>query len=277
MLCFISKLFNNTNPSCALRLQQVQGFFVGGAIGEALALPVRNKSKEEILKNPVTELLGFGDFQTPAGFFAECTQATLDFAKFLCDNAYEKYTPERFFYLCNQWYILKAKDEEHRLRVILPCAALSGIFYSSMKKDFDSVFSSIPDLLSDEAIAPAVVVFCVFKNVSEGKSLEKSCKIAKKSLKKVLKKIGLVINSANISLKILKLLMHCATATNSYQAGVLDGINQGENTDLTGNLLGNLLGLFYGLENIPYIWKKFLVGQDNFLKTAEQIAKLNYI
>jgi ADP-ribosyl-[dinitrogen reductase] hydrolase len=44
---------------------------MGVAVGDALGVPVEFKSRSEILKNPVTTMIGFGTYNLPAGTFSD--------------------------------------------------------------------------------------------------------------------------------------------------------------------------------------------------------------
>lgn len=271
----IKRFFGICTNKNVLTGKQLAGFVVGGAIGEALGLPVVGKSAQELAAEPVTELLGFGDYATPAGSYSVCEDSLLDFCQYLADNFRGGFEPEKFFGLLNNWYLIKAKDEDQRLKIMLPCAALSGIFYAKMKKNRSVNLSKIPDILCDEAVAPTSLIFYLFSYFSQGFSMKKSLKMARKSSEKLQKIIGLKIFSGNFYFVIIDAITICASINNGYQNGLLKAVNLGGKTDLVGNILGNLLGLFYGLENIPYFWRKFLRNETVLLQKSRQICEMN--
>ena len=53
----------------------------GHAVGDALGVPVVRKKREDLDKDPVTNMRGFGSYNLPAGCFSDDTSmslATLD-------------------------------------------------------------------------------------------------------------------------------------------------------------------------------------------------------
>ena len=55
----------------------VKALFVGHAIGDALGVPVEFVSREELSKNPVREMRGFGSHNVPPGTWSDDTSMTL--------------------------------------------------------------------------------------------------------------------------------------------------------------------------------------------------------
>ncbi len=50
---------------------------VGFAVGDALGVPAEFKSREELIQNPVTQMLGYGSHQVPKGCWSDDTSMTL--------------------------------------------------------------------------------------------------------------------------------------------------------------------------------------------------------
>ena len=61
----------------AVNLYQVMSLVFGHAIGDALGVPVEFDSREELSKNPVTDMRGFGTHEVPAGAWSDDTSMTL--------------------------------------------------------------------------------------------------------------------------------------------------------------------------------------------------------
>ncbi|CAF2065061.1 unnamed protein product [Rotaria magnacalcarata] len=59
----------------------------------------------------------------------------------------------------------------------------------------------------------------------------------------------------------------------SFEKGVLDAVNLGDDTDTTAAIYGELAGAVYGIENIPSRWRQKLF-QENFIMT---VAKALYV
>ena len=62
-------------------LRKIKAVMLGHAVGDALGVPVEFCSREELTKNPVTDMRGFGTYPVPAGAWSDDTSmslATLD-------------------------------------------------------------------------------------------------------------------------------------------------------------------------------------------------------
>ena len=61
---------------------------LGTAIGDALGLPIQFLDREVIAKNPVTTMVGYGQFDVPAGTWSDDSSLSLCLAESLC-NGYD--------------------------------------------------------------------------------------------------------------------------------------------------------------------------------------------
>ncbi len=59
--------------------------------------------------------------------------------------------------------------------------------------------------------------------------------------------------------------------TQTYAEAVLKAVNLGEDTDTTGAVTGGLAGIYYGIENIPALWKQVLVRKTDIEKLAQKL------
>lgn len=57
---------------------------LGTAIGDALGLPVQFLDREVVAKNPVTTMIGYGQFNVPAGTWSDDSSLSLCLAESLC-------------------------------------------------------------------------------------------------------------------------------------------------------------------------------------------------
>ena len=63
-----------------MRLKYIDGLF-GFVVGDAMGVPIEFKTREELLKNPVTKMIGEGTYNLPAGTWSDDTSmmiATID-------------------------------------------------------------------------------------------------------------------------------------------------------------------------------------------------------
>ena len=62
---------------------QIKSALFGVAIGDALGVPVEFKSRENILQNPVTDMIGYGTYNLPPGTFSDDSSMTFCLAEAL--------------------------------------------------------------------------------------------------------------------------------------------------------------------------------------------------
>lgn len=60
-----------------MELSRIKALLVGHAVGDALGVPVEFMSREELAKNPVREMRGFGSHNVPPGTWSDDTSMTL--------------------------------------------------------------------------------------------------------------------------------------------------------------------------------------------------------
>ena len=69
-------------------LNQIKSAILGLATGDALGVPVEFKSKSALQANPVTDMMGFGTHQQPAGTWSDDSSLTFCLMESLC-NGYD--------------------------------------------------------------------------------------------------------------------------------------------------------------------------------------------
>lgn len=57
--------------------ERIVGGILGVVVGDALGLPVQFLPREEVRENPVTEMTGYGTFDTPPGTWSDDSSLTL--------------------------------------------------------------------------------------------------------------------------------------------------------------------------------------------------------
>lgn len=68
------------------KLNQIKSALFGVAVGDALGVPVEFKSRETISKNPVTDMIGYGTYNLPAGTWSDDSSLTFCLAEALTQN-----------------------------------------------------------------------------------------------------------------------------------------------------------------------------------------------
>ena len=272
----IRKFFGRRADPRIITMDQANGLFEGGAVGEALGVPVKDRTPEQLHRSPVGDILGFGDYRTPGGTLSVCTEAAYDFVDYLADNEIQGFAPLRLLALCNSWYIYKVKDEDARLRLLLPAAVVAGSLFSVLPKlNVKEAVGALPDLVCDQCIATASLFFCAGKCVSCGLSPDESVKKASDILSKVCSEIGLVVSGSGVTSSFKNVLeTSFAHNTDGYSSAVLSAVNSGVYSDLTGYLVGSLAGICYNSAAIPEAWKSSVFGMDNALRHATVLHTL---
>lgn len=64
----------------------IKSALFGVAVGDALGVPVEFKSRENILKNPVTDMIGYGTYNLPPGTFSDDSSMTFCLAEALTQD-----------------------------------------------------------------------------------------------------------------------------------------------------------------------------------------------
>ena len=90
-----SNLYASDSNTTAIQAKnKMYGAFFGIAVGDALGVPFEFRSKEDMLKKPATEMIGFGSHNQPMGTWSDDTSLTLCLADSLLTLA-KIQTPEQ--------------------------------------------------------------------------------------------------------------------------------------------------------------------------------------
>lgn len=78
---------------------KIKDGIIGHAIGDAMGVPFEFRDRQELFKNPVTDMIGYGTYSVPAGTWSDDTSmeiATIDSfiekGSFKCENIMEKFS-----------------------------------------------------------------------------------------------------------------------------------------------------------------------------------------
>lgn len=69
--------------------QRIVGGILGVVVGDALGLPVQFLPREEVRENPITEMTGYGTFDTPPGTWSDDSSLTLCLLESLSEKGYD--------------------------------------------------------------------------------------------------------------------------------------------------------------------------------------------
>ena len=59
------------------KLEQIKAVMLGHAVGDALGVPVEFCDREELVETPVTDMMGYGTYDVPAGAWSDDTSMSL--------------------------------------------------------------------------------------------------------------------------------------------------------------------------------------------------------
>jgi ADP-ribosylglycohydrolase len=77
----IKAIKHNENKESVNLSQQINSMLLGVAVGDALGVPVEFNSRQTIAHNPVTDMIGFGTYNLPAGTWSDDSSLTFCLAE----------------------------------------------------------------------------------------------------------------------------------------------------------------------------------------------------
>ncbi len=98
------------NPKFDININQIKSVLFGVAVGDALGVPVEFKSRQDISKNPVRDMIGFGTYNLPPGTFSDDSSLTFCLAEALTTNFDLNTTAQNFVkWLHNNYWTPRGK------------------------------------------------------------------------------------------------------------------------------------------------------------------------
>ena len=82
----IKAIKQNEIKKCNITLLHIKSALFGVAVGDALGVPVEFKSRQTISKNPVTDMIGYGTYNLPAGTWSDDSSLTFCLAEALTED-----------------------------------------------------------------------------------------------------------------------------------------------------------------------------------------------
>lgn len=80
------------------------------------------------------------------------------------------------------------------------------------------------------------------------------------------------IKSSGYVVDTLEAVFWSFMSTSDFKEAVLTAINLGEDTDTIGTITGEIAGIFYGYDNIPADWLRYLPKLDELLKQIQKFT-----
>ena len=69
-----------------IEIDDIKSVLFGVAVGDALGVPVEFKSRQTLQQNPVTDMMGYGTYNQPAGTFSDDSSLTFCLAESLTEG-----------------------------------------------------------------------------------------------------------------------------------------------------------------------------------------------
>ena len=67
----------------------IKSIIFGVAVGDALGVPVEFSSRERLIENPLTDMIGFGTYNLPKGTWSDDSTMTFCLAESLLDDEFD--------------------------------------------------------------------------------------------------------------------------------------------------------------------------------------------
>ncbi|MGW8250940.1 MAG: ADP-ribosylglycohydrolase family protein, partial [Anaerolineales bacterium] len=82
------------------------------------------------------------------------------------------------------------------------------------------------------------------------------------------------IQGSGFVVRSLEAALWAFSHSDSYRQGALLAVNLGDDADTTGAVYGQLAGAYYGVESIPYSWRKKLALREKIAAYADDLHRL---
>lgn len=284
------------------------GSFLGLAIGDAVGTTVEFRSRDTF--EPVTDMVGKGPFNLPAGYFTDDTSMALCLAESLIQYPYldRKDLLERF----SRWYRNGENSPTGR------CFDIGGTTRSAITNfektgsvlnntdPWDAGNGSIMRLApavikwhndSDRAIATAIMqsetthgtIECIDSCdllarvlltafVAEDKEAIFNIDVKDHwtpKVKEILTTLDVSrdeVKSSGYVIHTLHAALWCFKNTDNFRDAVLLATNLGDDADTVAAVTGQIAGAYYGMGNIPINWLDMLYETERFIELVEKLS-----
>jgi ADP-ribosyl-[dinitrogen reductase] hydrolase len=272
---------------------RILGGLWGSVVGDALGVPVEFMSREQVRRNPITEMRGYGTFNLPPGSWSDDSSLLLCTVENLLNGLDTSRMGELFTRWLNEGYwtpwgetfdvgnstmssirrMMKGVPPEelldavHRISSIThrhPRTLMACGFYCLMVRAL--MEGSSPDEAYKFAIDQARVNYTKMPFAEELNHFERLFSGLMGSVPETaIKSSGYVVHTLEASI-------WCLLNSNSFQEAVLMAVNLGEDTDTTGCVTGGLAGAYYGLKTIPKDWLNTIAREEDVGNLFERFA-----
>ena len=260
-------------------LNNVKDGIIGFAIGDALGVQAKLKTREELKKTAITDMIGNGSWSdntsmTLATIYSIIKKEKIDTNVNI--NNSKKYEQ-----------LGEINNENVLLMKMLPIAyyIYFGKLNDYLKENYcEMIYNYIKDILSitnaNEINILGCYIFIMFAiEIIQGKlkdlsyeyiknlnysffsreAIKKYDRILKGNIKEELEEN---IRTTGYIVDTIEAVFWCFLNSKDYNETVLKAVNLGDNTGTIAAITGGLLGIHYGIEKINEDWKKNLIKYD---------------
>ena len=268
-------------------LNNVRDGIIGFAIGDALGVSAKFKTREELKKTPITDMIGNGTW-------SENTSMTL--ATIYSIIKKEKIDTNVNINNSKKYEQLGEMNNENVLLMkMLPIAyyIYFGKLNDYLKENYcEMIYNYIKDILSitnaNEINILGCYIFVMFAiEIIQGKlkdlsyeyiknldysffsreSIKKYDRILKGNIKEELEEN---IRTTGYIVDTLEAVFWCFLNSKDYNETVLKSVNLGGDTDTIAAITGGLLSIHYGIKSINKDWRNNLIKYDYIEKLCDQ-------
>ena len=269
-------------------MSKVKDGIIGHAIGDAMGIPIEFCNREELLKKPVTKMLGNGIHQVPKGYWSDDTSLEIALVDSIINKKDIDY--EDIMNNFTEW-LNKGKPLEcgidkidangnGSLMRILPLA-----YYLYYKKSTPEEVYELTKNISSLTHRHEISILACYIYINfilfllKGKDKYSAYNMIKMLDYSMFKKSNVKVFSRILNENIQKLKMSEIKSTGyvvdtleaslwvtlnakNYKEGIIGAINLGGDTDTIGAITGSMVGIIYGYDDIPEEWKKDLAKRE---------------
>jgi len=287
---------------------RLRGSFLGLAVGDAVGTTVEFRSRDTF--EPVTDMVGKGPFNLPAGYFTDDTSMALCLAESLIENPMLDCNDllGRF----SDWYrngvnsptgrcfdigtttrsaIVNWEKTGSKVNNIGPWDAGNGsimrlspavikyhaepeLAVLTAVRQSETTHGSVECLHSCEALAKIIINAYNAHDKDEVFNIEVE-EYWEDSIKNILATLDVTrdeVKSSGYVIHTLHAALWCFKNTDNFRDAILLATNLGDDADTVAAVTGQIAGAFYGMSGIPRDWLNKLYETERFIELVDKLT-----
>jgi len=286
---------------------KLYGSFLGLAIGDAVGTTVEFCDRDTF--EPVSDMVGKGPFNLPAGYFTDDTSMALCLAENIIAHGKVEETDllQRFsdwFYKGTNSSTGYCFDIGHNTYVAILNWKISGSVVNNSNSRysgngsimrlapvaikhhnnpdqayFDAVIQSKTTHASDECIESCMLLTNILLNAftatTKDQVFNTHVVVTLESVKNIMNTLDVSrdeVSSSGYVIDTLHAALWSFRHTNNFKDAILLATNLGGDADTVAAVTGQIAGAFYGMKNIPIEWLEKLYQKDRFIELVNKLT-----